>query len=51
MWCAYKHQNNMDYKRKLNWQEEEALLFAELVEHVIKGKFSPKLTSADKKKA
>ncbi len=44
----------MDSKRKPNWREEEVLLLAELVEQrkqAIKGKFSPTLTSADKKKA
>lgn len=40
-------------KRKPNWREEEALQLVELVEerkHIIKGKFSPTLTSAEKKK-
>ncbi|KAL0964176.1 hypothetical protein UPYG_G00320240 [Umbra pygmaea] len=44
----------MDSKRKPNWREEDTLLLAELVEqrkHVIKGKFSSTLTSADKKNA
>ncbi|XP_030271960.1 uncharacterized protein LOC115581168 [Sparus aurata] len=44
----------MESKRKPNWREEETLLLVELVEErklIIKGKFSPTLTSHDKKQA
>ncbi|XP_030267612.1 uncharacterized protein LOC115590188 [Sparus aurata] len=44
----------MESKRKRNWREEEILFLVELVEErklIIKGKFSPTLTSHDKKQA